>query len=76
MTDDNVLIENAILAFLHNYPEHKWVEQYKVLLSKVKELQNAKSNAVEVQGRGRPAKRQGTKETASLKTSKEKVKAS
>ena len=34
MTDDNTLIENAILAFLHNYPDHKWVEQYKVLYLK------------------------------------------
>ena len=76
MTDDNVLIENAILAFLHNYPEHKWVEQYKILLSKVRELKDAKSNSVEVQERRPSAKRQGKKETSSLKASKEEVKTS
>ena len=76
MIDDNVLIENAILAFLHNYPEHKWVEQYKILLSKVRELKDAKSNSVEVQERRSSTKRQGTKETSSLKTGKEKVKTS
>ena len=74
MIDDNVLIENAILAFLHNYPEHKWVEQYKILLSKVRELKNAKSNSVEVQERRPSTKRQGKKETSSPKASKEEVK--
>ncbi len=33
--NDNTLIENAILAFLHNYPDHHWVNDYKVLLDKV-----------------------------------------
>ena len=70
MIEDNVLIENAILAFLHNYPEHKWVEQYKILLSKVRELKNAKSNSVEVQERRPSTKRQGKKETSSSATSK------
>ena len=23
--NENILIENAILAFLHHYPEHNWV---------------------------------------------------
>ena len=73
MTDDNTLIENAILAFLHNYPEHKWVEQYKVLLSKVKALQDGQPSPTKVQGRGRPAKRQRKKETTSSSTSKEEI---
>ena len=73
MVDDNELIENAILAFLHNYPEHKWVGNYRVLLSKVKELRNAKSKSAEVRKRGRPAQRQRKKETTSPASSKEAV---
>ena len=70
--NDNTLIENAILAFLHHYPEHDWVDDYKVLLSKLQALKNEQPKDAEVRKRGRPAKRQRTKETASSSTSKEK----
>jgi len=73
--NENTLIENAILAFLHNYPEHHWVDEYKILLQKVKSL-NSQSHAepkdTAVQKRGRPAKRQRKKETASREASEEK----
>ena len=58
MVDDNILIENAILAFLHHYPEHKWADQYKVLLSKLQDLKNEQPQPTKTQIRGRPAKRQ------------------
>jgi hypothetical protein len=70
--NDNTLIENAILAFLHHYPEHDWVDDYKVLLSKLQALKNEQPKDAEVRKRGRPAKRQRTKETSSSSTSKEK----
>ena len=73
MIEDNILIENAVLAFLHNYPNHKWTEHYKVLLSKLKALQNEQPKDAEVRKRGRPAQRQGKKETSSPATSKEAV---
>ena len=69
--NDNTLIENAILAFLHHYPEHDWADDYKVLLSKVRTI-NEQPKDAEVRKRGRPAKRQRTKETSSSSTSKEK----
>jgi len=62
--NENTLIENAILAFLHNYPEHHWVDEYKVLLEKLRGLKDAKPKDTAVQKRGRPAKRQRKKETA------------
>jgi len=71
--NDNTLIENAILAFLHNYPDHHWVNDYKVLLDKVITLKNneqSKNNPV--QERGRPEEKQGTQKTASSKVSKTK----
>ena len=68
--NDNTLIENAILAFLHNYPGHNWVDDYKVLLSKVRTL-NEQPTDTPVQKRGRPAKRQRKKETSSSEASKE-----
>ena len=68
--NENTLIENAILAFLHHYPEHNWVDDYKVLLSKVRAL-NEQPKTAEVRKRGRPAKRQRKEETTSDKTSKE-----
>ena len=71
--NDNVLIENAILAFLHHYPQHEWVDDYKVLLSKVKALQDGQPSPTKVQGRGRPAKGQRKKETTSSSTSKEEI---
>ena len=69
MIEDNILIENAVLAFLHNYPNHKWTEHYKVLLDKLKALQNEQPKDAEVRKRGRPAKRQRKKETTSNTTS-------
>ena len=69
--NDNDLIENAVLAFLHHYPEHNWADDYKVLLSKVRELQNEQPKDAEVRKRGRPAKRQRKKEATSNTTSKE-----
>ena len=69
--NDNTLIENAILAFLHNYPDHKWTEDYRVLLSKVQGLKDEQPKDAEVRKRGSTAKGQGKKETASNTTSKE-----
>ena len=69
--NDNLLIENAILAFLHNYPTHEWVEQYQILLSKVRELKDEQPETAEVRKRGRPAKRQRKKETTSNTTGEE-----
>ncbi len=71
--NDNTLIENAILAFLHHYPEHNWADDYKLLLSRIRDLQNAKPKDTPNKKRGRPAKRARTKETSSPATSKEKV---
>ena len=73
LMNENTLIQNAILAFLHHYPEHNWTDDYKVLLSKVRAL-NEQPKTDTVQKRGRPAKRQRKKETASNATSKEAVK--
>ena len=76
---DNTLIENAILAFLHNYPDHKWVDEYKILLDKIQSLPKVphpldeQSKTPTVQKRGRPAKGQRKKETASVASSKEAV---
>jgi len=70
--NENTLIENAILAFLHHYPEHNWADDYRVLLDKVRGLKNAKPNDTTVQKRGRSAKRQRKKETASREASQEK----
>ena len=67
--NDNLLIENAVLAFLHNYPEHKLKEDYLILLDKVRGLKDELANASEVRKRGRPATRQRKKETTSNKTS-------
>ena len=69
--NDNVLIENAILAFLHHYPEHDWVDDYKVLLSKLQALRSEQPKDAEVRKRGRPAQRQRKKETTSDTSSKE-----
>ena len=67
MVDEQVLIENAILAFLHHYPNHQWAVDYAELLTKVRNEQPANTP---VQKRGRPAKRQRKKETASIASSK------
>ena len=70
--NENTLIENAVLAFLHHYPEHDWVDDYKVLLSKLQALRNEQPKDAEVRKRGRAAKRQRTKETTSDKAGEEK----
>ena len=69
--NDNLLIENAVLAFLHNYPNHEWVDDYKVLLEKLERLKNAKPEDTTVQKRGRPAKRARTKAATGTKASEE-----
>ena len=69
--NDNLLIENAVLAFLHNYPKHEWVEQYQIQLSKVRALKDEQPETAEVRKRGRPAKRQRKKETTSNTTGEE-----
>ena len=56
--DENTLIENAILAFLHHYPNHKWAVPYAELLTKIRSLKNEQPKDSTVQKRGRPAKRQ------------------
>ena len=76
MIEDQILIENAILAFLHHYPEHEWALLYAELLTRVRKLQNEQPKTAEVRKRGRPAKRQRKKETASPATSKEEVEVS
>ena len=68
--NDNILIENAILAFLHHYPNHKWAVPYAELLTKIRSLQNEQPKDTTVQKRGRPAKRQ-RKAKASSETSSE-----
>ena len=67
----DVLIENAILAFLHHYPNHHWAVDYAELLTKIR---NEQLKPIEVRKRGRPAKRQRKKETASNTASTEAVK--
>ena len=71
--NDNSLIENAILAFLHHYPEHNWVDDYKVLLAKVRAVKNEQPKDTPNKKRGRPAKRQRTKKASSTEASKEKI---
>ena len=58
------LILNAVLAYLHHYPNHTHTEDYK-------KLKDELINPPEVRKRGRPAKRQRKKEAASPATSKE-----
>ena len=70
MVDDQVLIENAILAFLHHYPNHQWSVSYAELLERIR---NEQSNTPTVRKRGRKATRQRKKETASHATSTEAV---
>ena len=62
------LILNAVLAYLHHYPNHQWAVDYAELLTKIR-IEQLKP--IEVRKRGRPAKRQRKKETASNTTSKE-----
>ena len=70
MIDDQILIENAILAFLHNYPNHQWAVNYAELLERIR---NEQPKSAEVRKRGRPAKRQRKKETSSIASSKKEV---
>jgi len=56
------LILNAVLAYLHHYPNNTHTEDYK-------KLKDELINTPAVQKRGRPAKRQRTKKTASNTTS-------
>ena len=73
MVNDNELIENSILCFLHHYPEHHRAVDYAKLLEKVRALKDEQPKDAEVRKRGRPAKRQRKKETASPASSKEAV---
>ena len=68
--NENILIENAILAFLHHYPNHEWAVPYAELLTKIRSLKNEQPKDTTVQKRGRPAKRQ-RKAKASGETSSE-----
>ena len=61
------LILNAVVAWLHNYPNNQLTTQYE-------QLKDELINPPKVQGRGRPAKRQRKKETTSNTTSKEESK--
>ena len=62
------LILNAVIAYLHHYPNNTHTQEYK-------DLKDELINQTPVQKRGRPAKRQRKKETASDTTSKEEIKA-
>jgi hypothetical protein len=72
--NDNLLIENAILAFLHHYPNHEWAVPYAELLTKLRALKDEQPKDTTVQKRGRPAKRQRTKKATSNPSSTEKSK--
>ena len=61
------LILNAVLAYLHHYPNNTHTEDYK-------KLKDELINPTEVRKRGRPAKRQRKKETSSTASSKKEVK--
>ena len=58
------LILNAVLAYLHHYPNNQWTQQYM-------ELKDELLNPPTVRKRGRKATRQRKKETASPAPSKE-----
>ena len=58
MVDENILIENAILAFLHHYPNHQWAVPYAELLTKLRASEYEQPQPTKTQTRGRPAKRQ------------------
>ena len=75
MMNDKDLIENAVLSFLHHYPEHNWADDYKLLLAKVRGLNEQSKNTPDKK-RGRPAKRARTQKASSPATSKEEVKTS
>lgn len=52
---NETLIQNSILAFIHNYKDHMWIDKYKELLSNI---ENGKYKVSEVRKRGRSAQRQ------------------
>ena len=58
MVDENILLENAILAFLHHYPNHQWAVLYAELLTKLRATEYEQPKSTKTQTRGRPAKRQ------------------
>ena len=58
------LILNAVLAYLHHYPNNTHTEDYK-------KLKDELINTPSVRKRGRKAQRQRKKETSSPATSKE-----
>ena len=62
------LILNAVIAYLHHYPNHTHTEDYK-------ELKDELINTSPDKKRGRPAKKARTKATASNTSSKEENKA-
>ena len=66
------LILNAVIAYLHHYPNHEWAVPYAELLEKLRALKDEQPKDAEVRKRGRPAQRQGKKEAPSLKTIKAK----
>ena len=72
------LLYNAVLTWLHYYggsdPKEGLVDDYKLLEEELKQVYE-QSNNTKTQKRGRPAKRQRTKETTSNPSSTEKSKA-
>ena len=52
---NETLIQNSILAFIHNYKDHMWIDKYKELLANI---ENGKYKVSEVRKRGRSAQRQ------------------
>lgn len=52
---NETLIQNSILAFIHNYKDHMWIGKYKELLENI---ENGKYKVSEVRKRGRSAQRQ------------------
>tara|TARA_R100001082_G_scaffold109126_1_gene85668 strand:+ start:184 stop:414 length:231 start_codon:yes stop_codon:yes gene_type:complete len=68
---EELLIKNALLAFIHNYPTHTWTQECKDLLGRI---DNGQYPTTKTQGRRRPAKRQRKKETTSNTTIKEEIK--
>ena len=75
------LLYNAVLAWLHNYAEYDGLDlipQYQQLKKELEfeyEEVDEQPNNTKTRKRGRPAKRQRTKETSSNPSSTEKSKA-
>tara|TARA_R100000008_G_scaffold78774_1_gene59945 strand:+ start:846 stop:1064 length:219 start_codon:yes stop_codon:yes gene_type:complete len=64
--DKDWLILNAVIAYIHHYPNNQFTQQYK-------DLKDELINPPTVRKRGRKAKRQRKEETASPETNKEAV---